>query len=176
MKFLVFNKKIRSFLNTINFDSIVFFFNRKWNANILENDEYINKNGQIIDSILSEHVCEGLLEGYILTGRHGIFTSYEAFIRIVDSMASQHAKWIKVSKELKWRKDISSLNYLLTSHVWQQDHNGYTHQDPGFLNHIVTKKSEIARIYLPPDTNCLLSCFDHCIKSKNIFIFNVKKT
>ena len=141
--------------------------NRKWNANILENDEYINKNGQIIDSILSEHVCEGLLEGYILTGRHGIFTSYEAFIRIVDSMASQHAKWIKVSKELKWRKDISSLNYLLTSHVWQQDHNGYTHQDPGFLNHIVTKKSEIARIYLPPDTNCLLSCFDHCIKTKN---------
>ena len=141
--------------------------NRKWNANILENDEYINKKGQIIDSILSEHVCEGLLEGYILTGRHGIFTSYEAFIRIVDSMASQHAKWIKVSKELKWRKDISSLNYLLTSHVWQQDHNGYTHQDPGFLNHIVTKKSEIARIYLPPDTNCLLSCFDHCIKTKN---------
>ena len=141
--------------------------NRKWNANTKDNDEFLNTNGCIIDSILSEHVCQGLLEGYLLTGRHGFFTSYEAFIRIVDSMASQHAKWLKVSKELPWRQKISSLNYVLTSHVWQQDHNGYTHQDPGFLNHLVTKKADIVRIYLPPDANCLLSCFDHCIRSKD---------
>jgi len=108
-----------------------------------------------------------MLEGYLLTGRHGFFTSYEAFIRIVDSMASQHAKWLKVCKQLPWRQKISSLNYILTSHVWQQDHNGYTHQDPGFLNHLVTKKADIVRIYLPPDANCLLSCFDHCIQSKD---------
>ncbi len=141
--------------------------NRKWNAIKLHNDEFLSNNGCIIDSILSEHVCQGLLEGYLLTGRHGFFTSYEAFIRIVDSMASQHAKWLKVSKELSWRQKISSLNYVLTSHVWQQDHNGYTHQDPGFLNHLVTKKADIVRIYLPPDANCLLSCFDHCIRSKD---------
>lgn len=141
--------------------------NRKWNAKKIENDEYLSADGVVIDSILSEHVCQGLLEGYLLTGRHGFFTSYEAFIRIVDSMASQHAKWLKVSKQLPWRRPISSLNYILTSHVWQQDHNGYTHQDPGFLNHLVTKKADIVRIYLPPDTNCLLSCFNHCIKSKD---------
>ena len=141
--------------------------NRKWNALKKENDEYLSNDGFVIDSILSEHVCQGMLEGYILTGRHGFFTSYEAFIRIVDSMASQHAKWLKVCNELSWRQKISSLNYVLTSHVWQQDHNGYTHQDPGFLNHLVTKKADIVRIYLPPDANCLLSCFDHCIKSKN---------
>lgn len=141
--------------------------NRKWNAKKIENDEYLSVDGVVIDSILSEHVCQGLLEGYLLTGRHGFFTSYEAFIRIVDSMASQHAKWLKVSKQLPWRRPISSLNYILTSHVWQQDHNGYTHQDPGFLNHLVTKKADIVRIYLPPDTNCLLSCFNHCIKSKD---------
>ena len=140
---------------------------RKWNAEKLDSDEYLNSEGFVIDSILSEHVCQGMLEGYILTGRHGFFTSYEAFIRIVDSMASQHAKWLKVSKELPWRQNISSLNYVLTSHVWQQDHNGYTHQDPGFLNHLVTKKADIVRIYLPPDANCLLSCFEHCVKSKN---------
>ena len=141
--------------------------NRKWNAVKNDNDEYLSNDGVVIDSILSEHVCQGMLEGYILTGRHGFFTSYEAFIRIVDSMASQHAKWLKVCKELSWRYRISSLNYVLTSHVWQQDHNGYTHQDPGFLNHLVTKKADVIRMYLPPDTNCLLSCFDHCIKSKN---------
>lgn len=141
--------------------------NRKWNAKKLENDEYLANDGVVIDSILSEHVCQGLLEGYLLTGRHGFFTSYEAFIRIIDSMASQHAKWLKVSKQLPWRAKISSLNYILTSHVWQQDHNGYTHQDPGFLNHLVTKKADIVRVYLPPDTNCLLSCFNHCIKSKD---------
>ncbi len=141
--------------------------NRKWNTKILDNDEYLSPDGVVIDSILSEHVCQGLLEGYLLTGRHGFFTSYEAFIRIVDSMASQHAKWLKVSKQLPWRNKISSLNYILTSHVWQQDHNGYTHQDPGFLNHLVTKKADITRVYLPPDTNCLLSCFNHCIRSKD---------
>ena len=141
--------------------------NRKWNAKKLDNDEFLDTDGVVIDSILSEHICQGMLEGYLLTGRHGFFTSYEAFIRIVDSMASQHAKWLKVCSALPWRQKISSLNYVLTSHVWQQDHNGYTHQDPGFLNHIVTKKADIVRIYLPPDTNCLLSCFDHCIKSKN---------
>lgn len=140
---------------------------RKWNANTKANDDLLDVDGVVIDSILSEHVCEGMLEGYLLTGRHGFFTSYEAFIRIVDSMASQHAKWLKVSKQLPWRSRISSLNYILTSHVWQQDHNGYTHQDPGFLNHIVTKKADIVRAYLPPDANCLLSCFNHCIKSKD---------
>ena len=141
--------------------------NRKWNAKTIESDEYLSEDGVVIDSILSEHICQGLLEGYLLTGRHGFFTSYEAFIRIVDSMTSQHAKWLKVSKQLPWRNRISSLNYILTSHVWQQDHNGYTHQDPGFLNHVVTKKADITRVYLPPDTNCLLSCFNHCIRSKD---------
>ncbi len=141
--------------------------NRKWNTQTLDNDEFLSADGVVVDSILSEHVCQGLLEGYLLTGRHGFFTSYEAFIRIVDSMASQHAKWLKVAKQLPWRSKISSLNYVLTSHVWQQDHNGYTHQDPGFLNHVITKKADITRVYLPPDTNCLLSCFNHCIKSKD---------
>lgn len=140
---------------------------RQWNAKTYESDEFLNSNGRVIDSMLSEHVCEGLLEGYLLTGRHGIFNSYEAFIRIVDSMASQHAKWLKVTSELPWREKIASLNYILSSHVWQQDHNGFTHQDPGFLNHLATKKASIVRMYLPPDTNCLLNCFDHCIKSKN---------
>ena len=140
---------------------------REWNGIRYENDEFINNSGRVIDSVLSEHLCEGMLEGYLLTGRHGFFHSYEAFIRIVDSMVSQHAKWLKVTKELPWRRDISSLNYILTSYAWQQDHNGFTHQDPGFLNHIVTKKADIVRIYLPADTNTLISCFDHCIKSKN---------
>ena len=120
-----------------------------------------------MDSYLSEHLCEGMLEGYILTGRHGFIHSYEAFVRIIDSMASQHAKWLKVCNQIPWRKPIASLNFLLVSHVFQQDHNGYTHQDPGFLNHLVTKKADVVRMYLPPDTNCLLSCFDHCIKTKN---------
>ena len=141
--------------------------NRQWNGITYENDEYISNYGRVIDSVLSEHLCEGMLEGYLLTGRHGFIHSYEAFIRIVDSMASQHAKWLKVVKDLPWRQDIASLNYILTSYAWQQDHNGFTHQDPGFLNHIVTKKSDTVRIYLPPDTNTLISCFDHCIRSKN---------
>lgn len=140
---------------------------RQWNLDITDDDEYLANSGRVMDSFLSEHLCEGALEGYLLTGRYGFFDSYEAFARIVDSMASQHAKWLKVTKELRWRKPIASLNYLLASHVWQQDHNGYTHQEPGFLNHLVTKKADIVRMYLPPDANCLLSCFDHCIKSKN---------
>lgn len=141
--------------------------NRQWNGIRYDNDEFISPYGRVIDSVLSEHLCEGMLEGYLLTGRHGFIHSYEAFIRIVDSMASQHAKWLKVAKDLPWRRDISSLNFILSSYVWQQDHNGFTHQDPGFLNHIVTKKADTVRIYLPPDTNTLISCFDHCIRSKN---------
>ena len=141
--------------------------NRCWYLTKKKEDEYLSYDGRIMDSYLSEHTCEGWLEGYILTGRHGVFVSYEAFIRIVDSMASQHAKWIKVSKELPWRKEISSLNYILTSNVWQQDHNGYTHQDPGFIDHLANKKADIVRVYLPPDSNCLLSCFDHVIRTKN---------
>ncbi len=141
--------------------------NRKWGTKIIKTDEFLKKDGRVIDSILSEHACEGMLEGYLLTGRHGFIHSYEAFIRIIDSMASQHAKWLKVTKELPWRKEISSLNFLLTSHVWQQDHNGYTHQDPGFINHLLTKKSDIVRIYLPCDTNTLISTFDHVTKTKN---------
>lgn len=141
--------------------------NRKWNANYKNNDEFLKQDGMVIDSMLSEHMCQGWLEGYLLTGRHGLFNSYEAFIRIVDSMVSQHAKWLKVTSELPWRRNIASLNYLLSSHIWQQDHNGYTHQDPGFLNHMVTKKADVVRMYLPPDANCLLSCVDHCIKTKN---------
>ena len=141
--------------------------NRRWIEKKLKTDDSLAPDGRVVDGMLSEHMCEGWLEGYLLTGRHGIFNSYEAFIRIIDSMASQHAKWLKVCTELPWRRPIASLNYLLSSNVWQQDHNGYTHQDPGFLNHLVTKKAEISRIYLPPDTNCLLSCADHILKSKN---------
>lgn len=141
--------------------------NRKWNAETIKGDEYLNTDGAIIDTILSEHACEGMLEGYLLTGRHGFIHTYESFSRIIDSMVSQHAKWLKICKELPWRKPISSLNMILTSHVWQQDHNGYTHQDPGFLNHIVTKKADIVRIYLPIDANTLISTFDHITKSKN---------
>ena len=141
--------------------------NRTWNYRTTKNDEFLSENGRVMDSYLSEHLCEGMLEGYLLTGRHGFIHSYEAFIRIVDSMASQHAKWLKVCNQIPWRAPIASLNFLLVSHVFQQDHNGYTHQDPGFLNHLVTKKADVVRMYLPPDTNCLLSCFDHCIKTKN---------
>ncbi|MGN1338209.1 MAG: phosphoketolase [Candidatus Coprovivens sp.] len=141
--------------------------NRSWMADINENDEFLAKNGRIMDGMLSENMCEGWLEGYLLTGRHGFFASYEAFVRVIDSMTSQHAKWVKACKELSWREDIASLNYILTSNVWQQDHNGYTHQDPGFLDHVATKKADIVRMYLPPDANCLLSCFEHCLKSTN---------
>ena len=141
--------------------------NRQWDARTKKDDQFLAPQGAVFDSMLSEHQAEGWLEGYLLTGRHGIFHSYEAFIRIVDSMVNQHAKWIKMASELPWRKDISSLNYLLTSHVWRQDHNGFTHQDPGFIDHLVNKKSAIVRIYLPPDANCLLSVVDHCLRSRN---------
>ena len=141
--------------------------NRVWNAETLPSDEFLARDGRIMDSMLSEHLCEGWLEGYLLTGRHGFFASYEAFIRIIDSMAAQHAKWLKVCSELPWRQKIASLNLILASNVWQQDHNGFTHQDPGFLDHIANKKADVVRLYLPPDGNCLLSCFDHCIRSRN---------
>lgn len=140
---------------------------RQWNARVKDSDEYLAPDGAVLDSMLSEHQAQGWLEGYLLTGRHGLLHSYEAFIRIVDSMVNQHAKWIKMSSELPWRNDIPSLNYLLTSHVWRQDHNGFTHQDPGFIDHLVNKKAATARVYLPPDANCLLSVMDHCLKSRN---------
>ena len=140
---------------------------RRWNADRLPSDEGLSPNGRILDGMLSEHMCQGWLEGYLLTGRHGFLNSYEAFIRIVDSMVSQYAKWLKVAGSLPWRQDIASLNYVLSSNVWQQDQNGFTHQDPGFLDHVANKKADVVRLYLPPDANCLLSCFDHCIKSRN---------
>jgi xylulose-5-phosphate/fructose-6-phosphate phosphoketolase len=141
--------------------------NRQWDARQEKNDEFLAPTGRVLDSMLSEHQCEGWLEGYLLTGRHGVFNCYEAFVHIVDSMFNQHAKWLKVTSELPWRRKISSLNYLLSSHVWQQDHNGFTHQDPGFLDHVVNKKADFVRVYLPPDANCLLSVFDHCLRSRN---------
>ena len=140
---------------------------RRWNADRLPSDEGLSPSGRILDGMLSEHMCQGWLEGYLLTGRHGFLNSYEAFIRIVDSMVSQYAKWLKVAGPLPWRQDIASLNYVLSSNVWQQDQNGFTHQDPGFLDHVANKKADVVRLYLPPDANCLLSCFDHCIKSRN---------
>lgn len=140
---------------------------RDWNSNILPNDEYLSHDGRVMDSYLSEHMCEGWLEGYLLTGRHGFFHTYEAFARVIDSMVSQHAKWLKVSNELTWRADIASLNIILASHVWQQDHNGFTHQDPGFIDHVVNKKADIVRVYLPFDANSLICCFDHCVQTKN---------
>ena len=141
--------------------------NRQWQADITPEDEFLAQDGRVMDGMLSEHMCQGWLEGYLLTGRHGFFNSYEAFIRIVDSMFAQHAKWLKVCAQLPWRQDIASLNYVLSSNVWQQDHNGFTHQDPGFLDHVANKKADVVRLYLPPDANCLLSCFDHCIRSRN---------
>ena len=140
---------------------------RVWMGETYDTDDHLSPDGRVMDSMLSEHVCQGLLEGYLLTGRHGVFTSYEAFIRIVDSMFSQHAKWLKVCNQIPWRAKIASLNYILASNVWQQDHNGFTHQDPGFLDHVANKKADVVRLYLPPDANCLLSCFDHCIRSRN---------
>jgi xylulose-5-phosphate/fructose-6-phosphate phosphoketolase len=141
--------------------------NRQWNARTAEYDEFLAPDGRVLDSMLSEHQSEGWLEGYLLTGRHGLFNCYEAFIHIVDSMFNQHAKWLKVTSQLPWRREIASLNYLLASHVWQQDHNGFTHQDPGFLDHVVNKKADIVRVYLPPDANSLLSVADHCLRSRN---------
>jgi xylulose-5-phosphate/fructose-6-phosphate phosphoketolase len=140
---------------------------RQWEARTVDGDEFLAPDGRVLDSMLSEHQSEGWLEGYLLTGRHGLFNCYEAFIHIVDSMFNQHAKWLKVTAALPWRRKIASLNYLLASHVWQQDHNGFTHQDPGFLDHVVNKKADIVRVYLPPDANCLLSVFDHCLRSRH---------
>ena len=140
--------------------------NRQWEAEENEDDEFLAKDGRVME-VLSEHQCEGWLEGYLLTGRHGLFNSYEAFIHIIDSMFNQHAKWLKVTAELPWRKEIASLNYLLASHVWQQAHNGFTHQDPGFLDHVVNKKASVVRVYLPPDANCLLSVANHCLRSRD---------
>ena len=135
-------------------------------AEIIPTDDHISPDGQVME-VLSEHMCQGWLEGYLLTGRHGFFSCYEAFIHIIDSMFNQHAKWLKTTLEIPWRKPIASLNYLLTSHVWRQDHNGFSHQDPGFIDHAVNKKADIIRVYLPPDANTLLSVADHCLRSKH---------
>lgn len=139
---------------------------RMWAAEILPEDDHISPDGRVME-VLSEHMCQGWLEGYLLTGRHGLFSCYEAFIHIIDSMFNQHAKWLKTTRHIPWRRPIASLNYLLTSHVWRQDHNGFSHQDPGFLDHVVNKKSEVIRVYLPPDTNTLLSITDHCLRSRH---------
>jgi xylulose-5-phosphate/fructose-6-phosphate phosphoketolase len=140
--------------------------NRQWDARTWDNDEFLAREGRVME-MLSEHQCQGWLEGYLLTGRHGLFNSYEAFVHIIDSMFNQHAKWLKVTLGLPWRRKIASLNYLLASHVWQQMHNGFTHQDPGFIDHVVNKKASIVRVYLPPDANCLLSVWDHCLRSRH---------
>jgi xylulose-5-phosphate/fructose-6-phosphate phosphoketolase len=139
---------------------------RQWEADVVDTDEFLKRDGRVLE-MLSEHQCEGWLEGYLLTGRHGLFNCYEAFIHIIDSMFNQHAKWLKVTSELAWRRKLSSLNILLASHVWRQDHNGFTHQDPGFIDHVVNKKASVVRVYLPPDANCLLSVMDHCLRSKH---------
>jgi xylulose-5-phosphate/fructose-6-phosphate phosphoketolase len=140
--------------------------NRAWDAEIVEGDDHLAPGGRVME-VLSEHQCQGWLEGYLLTGRHGLFNCYEAFIHIVDSMFNQHAKWLKTTRVIPWRRPIASLNYLLSSHVWRQDHNGFSHQDPGFIDHVVNKKAEIIRVYLPPDANCLLSVADHCLRSRH---------
>ena len=147
-------------------DAVFEVTNRQWEGETLPTDQYLAPRGRVME-MLSEHQCEGWLEGYLLTGRHGLFDSYEAFIHIVDSMFNQHAKWLKMTANIPWRRKIASLNYLLSSHVWRQDHNGFTHQDPGFIDHVVNKKAEIVRVYLPPDANCLLSVMDHCLRSRH---------
>ncbi len=139
---------------------------RTWDAELIQGDDHLGADGRVME-VLSEHLCEGWLEGYLLTGRHGLFNCYEAFIHIVDSMFNQHAKWLKTSREITWRRPIASLNYLLSSHVWRQDHNGFSHQDPGFIDHVMNKKAEVIRVYLAPDANCLLSITDHCLRSRN---------
>ena len=148
-------------------DAVFETTSRQWDARIEPNDEFLSPSGRVLDSMLSEHQCEGWLEGYLLTGRHGLFNCYEAFIHIIDSMFNQHAKWLKVTARLPWRPKIASLNYLLASHVWRQDHNGFTHQDPGFIDNVVNKKAEVVRAYFPPDANCLLSVIDHCLRSRH---------
>ena len=145
-------------------DAVFEVTDRAWTAATLPTDDHLSPDGRVVE-VLSEHLCQGWLEGYLLTGRHGLFNCYEAFIHIVDSMFNQHAKWLKVTRDIPWRRPISSLNYLLSSHVWRQDHNGFSHQDPGFIDHVVNKRAEIIRVYLPPDANCLLSVADHCLRS-----------
>ena len=140
--------------------------NRAWTAEVIAGDDHLAPDGRVME-VLSEHLCQGWLEGYLLTGRHGLFNCYEAFIHIIDAMFNQHAKWLKVTRDIPWRRPIASLNYLLSSHVWRQDHNGFSHQDPGFIDHVVNKKAEIVRVYLPPDANCLLSVADHCLRSRD---------
>jgi xylulose-5-phosphate/fructose-6-phosphate phosphoketolase len=147
-------------------DAVYEATDKAWMAEILPVDEHLAHEGRVLE-ILSEHTCQGWLEGYLLTGRHGLFNCYEAFIHLVDSMFNQHAKWLKVTRHIPWRRPIASLNYLLTSHVWRQDHNGFSHQDPGFIDHVINKKAEVVRVYLPPDANCLLSVADHCLRSKS---------
>ncbi len=147
-------------------DAVFEVTDRVWMAETLPIDDHLAPDGRVME-VLSEHLCQGWLEGYLLTGRHGLFDCYEAFIHVIDSMFNQHAKWLKMTREIPWRRPIASLNYLLTSHVWRQDHNGFSHQDPGFIDHVVNKKAEVIRVYLPPDTNCLLSVADHCLRSRD---------
>src|SRR5881628_278625 len=147
-------------------DAVFEATDRVWMEEIIPDDVHLAREGRVVE-VLSEHLCQGWLEGYLLTGRHGLFDCYEAFIHIVDSMVNQHAKWLKVTNRIPWRRPIASLNYLLSSHVWRQDHNGFSHQDPGFIDHVVNKKADVVRIYLPPDTNCLLSVADHCLRSRH---------
>jgi xylulose-5-phosphate/fructose-6-phosphate phosphoketolase len=147
-------------------DAVYEVTDKQWDARVEPVDEHLAPSGRVVE-MLSEHQCQGWLEGYLLTGRHGLFNCYEAFIHIVDSMFNQHAKWLKVTRGIPWRRPLGSLNYLLSSHVWRQDHNGFSHQDPGFIDHVVNKKAEIIRVYLPPDANCLLSVADHCLRSRH---------
>jgi xylulose-5-phosphate/fructose-6-phosphate phosphoketolase len=147
-------------------DAVFEATDRTWLAETRPTDDHLARDGRVME-VLSEHLCQGWLEGYLLTGRHGLFSCYEAFIHVVDSMFNQHAKWLKMTGEIPWRRPIASLNYLLTSHVWRQDHNGFSHQDPGFIDHVVNKKAEVIRVYLPPDTNTLLSVADHCLRSRD---------
>ena len=147
-------------------DALFEVTDRVWMAKTSPEDEHESPQGRVME-VLSEHLCQGWLEGYLLTGRHGLFSCYEAFIHIVDSMVNQHAKWLKVTRDIPWRRPVASLNYLLTSHVWRQDHNGFSHQDPGFIDHVVNKKADVVRVYLPPDANCLLSVMDHCLRSRD---------
>jgi xylulose-5-phosphate/fructose-6-phosphate phosphoketolase len=152
--------------NSNRWQDILEVTKRCYVADILPEDDNLSPDGRVME-VLSEHQCQGWLEGYLLSGRHGFFSCYEAFIHIIDSMFNQHAKWLKVCNHIPWRRPIASLNYLLSSHVWRQDHNGFSHQDPGFIDHVVNKKAEVVRIYLPPDANCLLSVTDHCLRSRN---------
>jgi xylulose-5-phosphate/fructose-6-phosphate phosphoketolase len=152
--------------NSNRLQDVLSVTDRTWYAETVAGDDHLAPDGRVME-VLSEHSCEGWLEGYLLTGRHGLFSCYEAFIHIVDSMFNQHAKWLKVSRDIAWRRPIASLNYLLTSHVWRQDHNGFSHQDPGFIDHVVNKKADVIRVYLPPDANTLLSVMDHCLRSRN---------